>query len=62
MDRRDERTLGLACRARRAQIAQSSPNPLAQLGGRLLGERDGQDRADVDVVLEHGEHEPLHQH
>ena len=45
-------------RARRSRAA----DPLAQLGCRLLGERDRQDPPDVDAVLDHGPHEALDQH
>ena len=52
--------------ARAASSAPSSrsraPDPVAQLRRRLLGERDRQDRADVDAVLEHRAHEPLDEH
>ena len=34
----------------------------AQLGGRLLGEGDGQDRVHRHAVVQHGAHEALHQH
>ena len=53
VDRRDERALGGAGDLDRAELAQPQPDPVAQLGGGLLGERDGEDRRDVDPVVEH---------
>ena len=52
--------------ARAASSAPSSrrrvADPVAELGRRLLGERDREDRRDVDAVLEHRAHEPLDEH
>jgi hypothetical protein len=62
VDGRDERGLGrarvLALAAREERRAQ----PALELGRRLLGERDGQDALDRDVVVAHRAHEPLDQH
>ncbi len=45
-----------------AKLAQPRADPVAQLGRGLLGERDREDRADIDAVLDHGLHETLDQH
>ena len=44
------------------QLDEAAPDPLAQLGGRLLGEGQRQDRADGDAVLQHRLGEPLDHH
>ena len=62
VNRGDRRSLGRARRLVRAERPQARANPLTQLGGRLLGERDRQDRADVDAVVQDGADEPLDQH
>ena len=62
VDRRDERTLGRARLLGRAELVQARPDPVAQLRGGLLGERDREDRGHRDPVLEHGPRESLDQH
>ncbi len=66
VDGRDERALGRAggVVGGRAEIQfpQPAANPVAHLGRGLLGERDREDRRDVDPVLEHRAGEPLDQH
>ena len=51
VDRRDERRLGVPCRPPVAELVQSPSDPLAQLPGRPLGERDGEDPRRSHPVL-----------
>ena len=62
VNRRDIRALGLPGRLVGAEFAQPAADPVAQLGGRLLGERDRKDRGRIDAVVEHGAHESLDEH
>jgi hypothetical protein len=45
-----------------AERDERAADALAELGGRLLGERQRQDRADRDAVVQHGRREPLDHH
>ena len=62
MDRRDERPLGRARLIDRAELAQARADPLAQLPGSLLGERDREHRRDIDPVFDHRACETLDEH
>ena len=62
MDRRDPGALGRPRGLVVAGIAQAHANPLAQLGGSLLGERDREDLADTDPILMHSPRKALDQH
>ena len=62
VDGGDERALGGPCLLKRPLLAQAPANPVPQFGGCFLGEGDGQDRADVDPVLQHVSHKPLDEH
>ena len=61
MDRRDRGLLGLARPLGLAELEEPAAHAFAKLGGRLVGERDGQDRGDVDAVEQYAAHEPLDQ-
>ena len=42
-------------------LLQLGPNPIAQLGSRLLGEGDRRDTPELDVAAQHQRQDPLHQ-
>ena len=62
VDGRDVGPLGAARGLVGAEFAEPPADPVAELGGGLLGERDREDLRGVDAVLEHGAHEPLDEH
>ena len=45
-----------------AEVGEAAAQALAQLAGRLLGEGQGEDRADRDAVVQHGLDEALDHH
>ena len=62
VDRGDPRRLGVARQVQGVEVLKPRADPLGQLGGRLLGERDRQDRVHRHAVVHHGAHEALDQH
>ena len=62
VDRRDPGRLGLARVPDLIQVDEAGANTLLELGGRLLGERDREDRRHIHAVVAHGAHEALDQH
>ena len=62
VDRADPGAVDGPCVLVLAELGQPPPQPLRELAGRLLRERQGEDRADRDVVLAHGGGDPLDHH
>ena len=62
VDGRDVSALGGAGLGVGTAGAQALADPFTQLGGGLVGERDREDRADIDAVLEHRAGKPFDQY
>ena len=62
VDRRDPGALRGPRLLALAQLEEAPPDAQLELGGGLLGERDGEDAIDHHAVLEHRAHEALDQH
>jgi hypothetical protein len=62
VDRADPGGVGRARVLGLAELDEAAADALTQLRGRLLGERERQDRADRDAVLEHRGGEALDHH
>ena len=62
MDRADPRRVDGASVLGLPQLGEAAPDPLAQLGRRLLGEGQREDGGDGHLVAQHRLGEPLHHH